>query len=225
MRRSTFRIRRRSHARSTSHATSRSRRRTACSPIRCGLVALIAAVVLASLAGLQRIDPNAAAVKSNDDGFLRLALSRAVRHLRSQDGRRLLQVQRFRRDLEKQLTEAVIKEINLRTPYRVVGNHEEADSLLTGTINVRRQEPGRRGPDQPARELNATITVWVNWTHNPPTEIEDNQHSDDRLRNDQLRPGSRRDDLERLQPGHPEHRQADRGYDGAALVQTTQDLQ
>ncbi len=27
----------------------------------------------------------------------------------------------FRRDLEKQLTEAVIKEINLRTPYRVVG--------------------------------------------------------------------------------------------------------
>ena len=56
----------------------------------------------------------------------------------------------FRRDLEKQLAEAVIKEINLRTPYRVVANHEEADSLLDGHDHLRRQEPGRRGPDQPA---------------------------------------------------------------------------
>ena len=40
----------------------------------------------------------------------------------------------FRRDVEKQLTEAVIKEITMRTPYKVVGDHEKADSLLSGTI-------------------------------------------------------------------------------------------
>ena len=40
----------------------------------------------------------------------------------------------FRRDVEKQLTEAVIKEITLRTPYKVVGDHTKADSLLSGTI-------------------------------------------------------------------------------------------
>ncbi len=33
--------------------------------------------------------------------------------------------QSFRRDLQQQLTEAVIKEINLRTPYRVVGTARE----------------------------------------------------------------------------------------------------
>ena len=78
----------------------------------------------------------------------------------------------FRRDLEKQLTEAVIKEIHLRTPYRVVGNHEQADSLLTGTINSDAKNLVVEAPTNFARELNATMQVTVNWTHNPPTEIE-----------------------------------------------------
>ena len=100
----------------------------------------------------------------------------------------------FRRDLEKQLTEAVIKEINLRTPYRVVGNHAEADSLLTGTITSADKNLVVEAPTNLPRELNATITVQVNWTHNPPTEIESNADPDHRLRDDQLRPRSRRDD-------------------------------
>jgi hypothetical protein len=78
----------------------------------------------------------------------------------------------FRRDLEKQLTEAVIKEIHLRTPYRVVGKHENADSLLTGTINNDAKNLVVEAPTNLPRELNATISVAVNWTHNPPTEIE-----------------------------------------------------
>ena len=45
----------------------------------------------------------------------------------------------------------------------------------SGTIIYGRQEPDRRSADEPARELNMTINVQVNWTHNPPTEIEDKQ--------------------------------------------------
>ena len=81
----------------------------------------------------------------------------------------------FRRDLEKQLTEAVIKEINLRTPYRVVGNHEHADSLLTASITSDNKNLVVEAPTNFARELNATIVVQANWTHNPPTDIESNR--------------------------------------------------
>jgi hypothetical protein len=79
----------------------------------------------------------------------------------------------FRRDVEKQLTEAVIKEIILRTPYRVVGPHEKADSLLTGTISYADKNLVVEAPTNLPRELNMTINVGVSWTHNPPTEIED----------------------------------------------------
>ncbi len=79
----------------------------------------------------------------------------------------------FRRDIEKQLTEMVTKEINLRTPYRVVGQHEKADSLLTGVVTFADKNLVVEAPTNFARELNMTINVGVNWTHNPPTEIED----------------------------------------------------
>jgi hypothetical protein len=79
----------------------------------------------------------------------------------------------FRRDVQMQLTEAVIKEIILRTPYRVVGQHENADSLLTGTITYADKNLVVEAPTNLPRELNMTINVMVTWTHNPPTEIED----------------------------------------------------
>jgi hypothetical protein len=78
----------------------------------------------------------------------------------------------FRRDLEKGLYEAVVKEINLRTPYRVVSDHEKADSLLTATITSDNKNLVVEAPTNLPRELNATITVQANWTHNPPTDIE-----------------------------------------------------
>jgi hypothetical protein len=83
--------------------------------------------------------------------------------------------QSFRRDLQQQLTEAVIKEINLRTPYRVVGSHEKADSIITGVINQEGKNVVVEAPTNFARELNGTITVQVNWTHNPPNEQEKNR--------------------------------------------------
>jgi Lipopolysaccharide-assembly len=81
----------------------------------------------------------------------------------------------FRRDIEKQLTEQVIKEIRLRTPYKVVADHEKADSLLSGTIVTAGKNLVVEAPTNFARELNMTINVQVKWTRNPPTEIEDKQ--------------------------------------------------
>ena len=81
----------------------------------------------------------------------------------------------FRRDVEKQLTEAVIKEINLRTPFKVVGDHTKADSLLSGVITYANKGLVVEAPTNFPRELNMTINVAVKWTRNPPTEIEDKQ--------------------------------------------------
>ena len=80
--------------------------------------------------------------------------------------------QTFRRDLEKQLTEAVLKEISLRTPYKVVGNPKDADSILKGMITFGDKNLVVEAPTNLPRELNAMMTVQVNWTHNPPNEVE-----------------------------------------------------
>jgi hypothetical protein len=81
----------------------------------------------------------------------------------------------FRRDIEKQLTEAVLKEITMRTPFKVVADHTQADSLLSGTITTAGKNLVIESPTNFARELNMTISVQVKWTRNPPTEVEDQQ--------------------------------------------------
>jgi len=80
--------------------------------------------------------------------------------------------QSFRRDIQMRLTEAVTKEISMRSPYRVVGSAAQADSLLSGTISYADKNLVVEAPTNLPRELNSTVTVSVNWTHNPPTEIE-----------------------------------------------------
>jgi hypothetical protein len=81
--------------------------------------------------------------------------------------------QTFRRDLQLMLTEAVTKEINLRTPYRVVGDPTKADSILKGVITVTDKNLVVEAPTNLPREVNGMMTVYVNWTHNPPTEFEE----------------------------------------------------
>jgi Lipopolysaccharide-assembly len=81
----------------------------------------------------------------------------------------------FRRDIEKQLTEAVQKEITMRTPFKLVADHTKADSLLSGTITTAGKNLVIEAPTNFARELNMTISVQVKWTRNPPTEVEDQQ--------------------------------------------------
>jgi hypothetical protein len=81
----------------------------------------------------------------------------------------------FRRDIEKQLTEAVQKEINMRTPFKLEPDHTKADSLLTGTITYTNKGLVVEAPTNFARELSMSVNVAVKWTRNPPTELEDKQ--------------------------------------------------
>ncbi len=82
---------------------------------------------------------------------------------------------RYRRDLQLMLEEAVLKEISMRTPFVVVGRREDADSILEGVITVDDKYLIVEAPTNLPRELNATMTVWINWRHNPPQESEKNQ--------------------------------------------------
>jgi hypothetical protein len=61
----------------------------------------------------------------------------------------------------------------MRTPYKVVGNHENADSVLTGIITYADKNLVVEAPTNFARELSMNISVQVKWTHNPPNEVED----------------------------------------------------
>jgi hypothetical protein len=78
----------------------------------------------------------------------------------------------FRRDVNTNLTDLVQKEIMNRTPYKVVGSPEEADTILEGTISFADKNIVVENPFNLPRELNATVNVSVKWTHNPPTDVE-----------------------------------------------------
>jgi hypothetical protein len=80
----------------------------------------------------------------------------------------------FRRDIQLMLTEAVIKEIEERTLYKVVGTPEGADTILEGTINFAEKNIIVENPQNLPRELNAWVQATVRWIHNPPLETEVN---------------------------------------------------
>ena len=68
----------------------------------------------------------------------------------------------FRRNLGEQLTEAVIKEIELKTPYKVV-NTPNADSVLSGRIVTDTKHltvPSQYGDP---RQIEMSMTVLVTW--------------------------------------------------------------
>jgi hypothetical protein len=78
----------------------------------------------------------------------------------------------FRRDVQQQLTLLVIQEIERRTPYKVVGKLEGADTILDGTVNFADKNLVVENPFNLPRQLTAQINATVNWTHNPPTKEE-----------------------------------------------------
>jgi hypothetical protein len=80
----------------------------------------------------------------------------------------------FRREIQFQLDEMVIKEIEKRSPYKVVGTPEEADTILEGTINYSEKNIVVESPFNLPRPLTATIMATVKWTHNPPRDYEKN---------------------------------------------------
>ena len=63
------------------------------------------------------------------------------------------------------------------------------------------------------------MTVWVNWTHNPETELEKTRQPTAVTEVNNFIPEVGETTLSSLLPDHPEHCQADRGYDGKAVVQ------
>ena len=82
----------------------------------------------------------------------------------------VLRSQSYRRDLNLNLTEMIQKEIKNRTPYKVVGTPENADTILEGTINYGDKNIVVESPFNLPRELNATVAVSVKWVHNPPSD-------------------------------------------------------
>ena len=80
--------------------------------------------------------------------------------------------QTFSRDVEKMLTELVQKGIGRRTPYRLVDEVDNADTILTGTINYVDKNILVENPFNLPRQLTRTVNASVNWVHNPPTEAE-----------------------------------------------------
>lgn len=76
----------------------------------------------------------------------------------------------YRRGLEFQLTEAVQKEIQNRTPYRLARGND-ADTRLTGRIvQVRKDVLGENNNDDP-RQLQFSIMVRVTWENLRTGEI------------------------------------------------------
>jgi len=68
----------------------------------------------------------------------------------------------YRRNLGEQVTEAVIKEIQQRTPYQVV-HTPDADSTLTGRIVTEGKRVAAENQFDDARAVEAEIAVDVHW--------------------------------------------------------------
>ncbi len=133
---------------------------------------LLVCVFLASLAGCNGFSVRGPRDRSEDRGFFGWHFYAPFDTSEVKTVFVYFKSQTFRRDIQTQLTEAVLKEISLRTPYRVVGNPSQADSILSGTVSYADKNLVVEAPTNLPRELNSTINVSVNWTHNPPTDIE-----------------------------------------------------
>jgi hypothetical protein len=70
----------------------------------------------------------------------------------------------FRRDVNLMLTEEIQKEIELRTPYKVVGRKDLADAMIEGEINFTDKNIIVENPFNLPRQLTATLTANVTFT-------------------------------------------------------------
>jgi hypothetical protein len=80
----------------------------------------------------------------------------------------------YRRNLGERLTEAVQKEIERRTPYKVVGT-PNADSVLTGRLLTEAKGVSVEAPTDEPRELQYYFTVRVNWIDRNGVEVQSMQ--------------------------------------------------
>ena len=143
------------------------------SPTHAALLALLSTAVLLSLVGCGSFGRSPST--NSDGGFFGWHFYAPFDTSEVKTVAVFFKTNSFRRDVEKQLTEAVQKEITMRTPFKLESDHTKADSLLTGVITYTNKGLVVESPTNFARELNMTISVAVKWTRNPPTEIEDKQ--------------------------------------------------
>jgi hypothetical protein len=82
----------------------------------------------------------------------------------------------FRRDLGERLTEAIIKEIESKTPYKVVGT-PDADSILSARLVSDRKRVTVENQNDDPRTIEIAMTADVSWMNRrsqplaPPTTI------------------------------------------------------
>jgi len=76
----------------------------------------------------------------------------------------------FRRNLAEFLTEAVTKEIQLKTPYTVVGT-PQADSVLTGKITTDTKRVIIEDPYDYPRETQINMSLQVRWVNRRGDQI------------------------------------------------------
>jgi hypothetical protein len=76
----------------------------------------------------------------------------------------------FRRNLGERLTEAVMKEIELKTPYKVVGN-ANADSILSGRIVGETKRVVAENTYDDPRQLEVELQVEVSWLDRHGAEL------------------------------------------------------
>ena len=74
-------------------------------------------------------------------------------------------------DLGERLTEAVCKEIEKRTPFKVVGSAEGADSVLTGRIVADTKRMVVESPTDQSRLVEMNYQVLVTWADRGGTVI------------------------------------------------------
>jgi hypothetical protein len=79
----------------------------------------------------------------------------------------------FRRNLGERLTEAVQKEIELKTPYKVVSDRAAADSVLIGRLTNDNKYVLVPSPNGGPRESQVVFQVKVNWQDRTGKAIRD----------------------------------------------------
>lgn len=88
-------------------------------------------------------------------------------------------VNSFRRDLNLRLTEAVIREIETTTPYKVVGSPEQADYVLEGEIELADKNALIQNPNNLPRQVTSMVQVSVAFF---PSISSDPQRGENRIR-------------------------------------------
>jgi hypothetical protein len=69
----------------------------------------------------------------------------------------------FRRNLGERLTEAVVKEIELKTPFKVISDSNLADSILSGRLVSEQKVVLAENRNDEPRDVETDLVVVVNW--------------------------------------------------------------